>query len=193
MSSRGTTRPSSRGRRGAASAPGSRTAARARRRVELRAAAGRSASSCPRRSRPSKPVSSAIVSASSRIDVSTPVPRLTGAGAVVPLGREQQRLGAVVDVEELARRRAVAPEHDLAGRVEHLADQRRDHVRRLRGRSCRAARRGSPGSRKIASSAVLLAIGLRADEHGLLGDAVRRVRLLRVAVPELVLARTAPA
>ena len=36
--------------------------------------------------------------------------------------------------------------------------------------------------------AVLLAVGLRADEDRLLGDAVRRVRLLRIAVPEVVLA-----
>ena len=35
---------------------------------------------------------------------------------------------------------------------------------------------------------VLLAVRLRADENGLLRDAVRRVRLLGVAVPELVLA-----
>ena len=35
---------------------------------------------------------------------------------------------------------------------------------------------------------VLLPVGLPADEDGLLGDAVRCVRLLRVAVPEVVLA-----
>ena len=36
--------------------------------------------------------------------------------------------------------------------------------------------------------AVLLAVGLALDEQHLLGEAVRRVRLLRVAVPEVVLA-----
>ena len=36
----------------------------------------------------------------------------------------------------------------------------------------------------MAFEAVLLAVGLRADEHRLLGDAVRRVRLLGIAVPE---------
>ena len=36
--------------------------------------------------------------------------------------------------------------------------------------------------------AVLLAVRLRADEHRLLRDAVGRVRLLGVAVPEVVLA-----
>ena len=53
---------------------------------------------------PSKPVTSAIVSASSRIEVSTPVPRLTGSAPVVALGRERQPFDAVVDVEELAAR-----------------------------------------------------------------------------------------
>ena len=37
-----------------------------------------------------------------------------GLGAVVALGGEHEPFDAVVDVEELARRRAVAPEHDLA-------------------------------------------------------------------------------
>ena len=50
-------------------------------------------------------------------------------GRVVAIRREHEPLDAVVDVEELARRRAVAPEHDLLRRVDHLADQIRDHVR----------------------------------------------------------------
>ena len=41
--------------------------------------------------------------------------------------------------------------------------------------------------------AVLLAVGLALDEQHLLGEAVRRVRLLGVAVPEVVLAERAPA
>ena len=44
------------------------------------------------------------------------------------------------------------------------------------------------GSRKIASSPYCCAVRLSPDENGLLRDAVRRVRLFRVAVPELVLA-----
>ena len=143
-----------------------------------RGAAGRSASSVSQMISPSKPVTSATISASSRIEVSSPVPRLTGSRAVVALGGEREPLDAVVDVEELPRRRAVAPEHDLVPALEHLPDQLRDHVRASRGRSCRAARRGWPaGGRRL--EAVLVAVGLRAHEHGLLGDAVRRVRLLR--------------
>ena len=48
-----------------------------------------------------------------RLDTGAEVDRLR---PVVALGGEQQPVGAVVDVEELAGRRAVAPEHDLAGR-----------------------------------------------------------------------------
>ena len=57
---------------------------------------------------PSKPVSSAIVSASSRIEISAPVPMFTGSRARVALAGEHERIGGVLDVEELARRRAVA-------------------------------------------------------------------------------------
>ena len=63
---------------------------------------------------PSNPVTSAIVSASSRIDISDAGAEIHGLGSVVPLGREREPLDAVVDEEELARRCAVAPEHDLA-------------------------------------------------------------------------------
>ena len=64
-------RPCVRGRRAASCARGSR---RALRRVRRRAAgaAARSASTCPTRSRPSNPVRSAIVSASSRIESRLP-------------------------------------------------------------------------------------------------------------------------
>src|SRR3954447_9290343 len=61
-----------------------------------------------------------------RLDTGAEVDRLAG---VVPLGRERQARRRVVHVEELAGRRAVAPQHDLPGRVGHLPDQRRDHVR----------------------------------------------------------------
>ena len=84
----------------------------ARRRAS--AAAGRSASTCPSAISPSKPgqLGDELGQLADRVsDAGAEVDRL---GAVVALGREQQALGAVVDVEELARRRAVAPEHDLA-------------------------------------------------------------------------------
>src|SRR6478735_9976337 len=44
------------------------------------------------------------------LDAGAEVDRL---GAVVELGRTDEAVRAVLDVEELARRRAVAPEHDL--------------------------------------------------------------------------------
>ena len=107
--------------------------------------------------------------------------------AVVALGGERQPVDTVVDVEELAGGRAVAPEHDLVPALEHLPDQVGDHVRvrlvevvagpvEVRGQE---VRRAEP---------VLVPVGLRAHEHRLLGDAVGRVRLLGEAVPELVLA-----
>ena len=159
----------------------------ARERVERRGAAGRSASSVSHTISPSKPVTSATSSARSRIEISTPVPRLTGSRAVVALGGEHEPVDAVVDVEELARRRAVAPEHDLVPAFEHLPDQVGDHVRvRLVEVVARAVevRRQEVGR----VQPVLLAVGLRAHEHRLLRDAVGRVRLLREAVPEVVLA-----
>src|SRR6266540_5027299 len=42
---------------------------------------------------------------------------------VVAVAGEHERLGAVVDVEELARRRAVSPQNHFLRRLEHLADQ----------------------------------------------------------------------
>src|SRR5258708_279395 len=58
-----------------------------------------------------------------------PRPEVDWIGAVVVLGGEQQAVGGVLDVEELAGRRAVAPEHDLPRVLVHLADQVRDDVR----------------------------------------------------------------
>ena len=57
---------------------------------------------------------SAISSARSRIAISSPDAEIHRLGTVVLLGGEHDALDGVVDVEELARRRAVAPEHDLA-------------------------------------------------------------------------------
>ena len=75
----GTRRSSARARRGAPCARGSRRAARRGRR-RAAGAAGRSASSRPRRSRRRSRSARAISSASSRIEISSPVPRFTGSG-----------------------------------------------------------------------------------------------------------------
>ena len=152
------------------------------------AAAGRSASTCPRRSRPSKPVISATSSASSRIEISTP-------------GAEVDRLGAVV---------ALGGEHEVLRRSRRRRGTRASACRRPRARprpfassilrisaaiTCAAleievvARAVEVRRQQVDGvQAVLLAVGLAADEHRLLRDAVRRVRLLRIAVPEVVLA-----
>ena len=58
-------------------------------------------------------------------------------GAVVALGREDDALGGVVDVEELARGAAGAPDLDVVAsprlaRVDALLDQGRDDVRARR-------------------------------------------------------------
>ena len=107
--------------------------------------------------------------------------------AVVSLRSQDEAVDAVVDVEELPGRRAVAPQHDLVLGLDHLPDQRRDDVRRLEvevvTRPVQIRRQ-----QEDRIDPVLLAIRLRPDEKGLLRDAVRGVRLLRVAVPEVVLA-----
>src|SRR5262249_13218916 len=57
-------------------------------------------------------------------------PQVHGLGSVVALRGEHEAVDTIVDVQELARWRAVAPEGDLVRRLEHLPDQRRNHVRR---------------------------------------------------------------
>src|SRR3989442_2331020 len=53
-------------------------------------------------------------------------------GPVVALGGQDDAFGRVLDVQELPRRCAIAPHHDLGGagvaRLDALLDQRRDHV-----------------------------------------------------------------
>src|SRR5690349_11586651 len=61
-----------------------------------------------------------------RLDAGAEVDRLR---VVVAICGEQQAVHAVLDVEELACRRAVAPENDLLVALEHLADQRGDDMR----------------------------------------------------------------
>ena len=65
--------------------------------------------------RPRTASGATMSSTRSRIVISWPTPRFTGSGAVVALGREDDALGRVVDVEELARRRARAPDLDVVG------------------------------------------------------------------------------
>ncbi len=111
--------------------------------------------------------------------------------AVVLLRRQRQALGAILDVQELPRRRAVTPEHDrlvaaLAG-LEHLPDQGRDHMRAL---EVEVVARPVEVHRQQVDRVqpVLLAVPLRPDQQRLLGDPVGRVRLLGVSVPEVFLA-----
>src|SRR4051812_34818389 len=52
-----------------------------------------------------------------------------GLGSVVALGCEHDALDAVLDVEELARWRAVAPEHHFFLTGAHLPDEVGDHMR----------------------------------------------------------------
>ena len=120
------------------------------------------------------------------LDAAAQVDRIAG---VVSLGRQHDALGRVLDVEELARRRAVAPQHDLAvapvARADELADHRRNHVRRVQ---IEVVARPVQVHRKQhdAVEAVLLAIPHRLHDHHLLRDAVGRVGLFRVAVPDVV-------
>ena len=115
------------------------------------------------------------------------MPRLTGVGTVVAFGSQHEPFDAVVDVEELPCRRTVAPERDALRVVEHLPDQPGNDVRRFEvevvTRSVEVRRQ-----QEDRVEAVLLAIGLRADEDRLLGDAVGRVRLFGIAVPQVGLA-----
>src|SRR3954467_8374638 len=122
---------------------------------------------------------------------------LTGADVhrlrvVVPLQGQAQRPGRVVHVEELAGRAAVTPEGHERGpgvaRLGELADHRRDDVRGLEVEIV-------PGPVQVDGQhvdgihPVLGAVGLALHQQHLLGQAVGRVGLLRVAVPDVVLAK----
>ena len=73
-------------------------------------------------------------------------------GRVVALHEEAQRVGQVVDVEELAARRARAPDGDFggAGRLSPCGTCAAARAGRAKsaGRSCRRDRRGSSASRR---------------------------------------------
>ena len=104
--------------------------------------------------------------------------------AVVVLHQEHARVGEVVDVQELAPRRAGAPDHDLALagdlRVVELAHQRREHVR---AREVEVVVRAVEVRRHRGDevAAVLLAVGLAQLDAGDLRDRVRLVRRLERA------------
>ena len=111
---------------------------------------------------------------------------------VVVLRGQPEALGAILDVEELPRRRAVTPEHDrlvaALGRLEHPPDQGRDHMRAL---EIEVVARPVEVHRQQVDRVqpVLGPVALRADEQRLLRDPVGSVRLLGVSVPEVFLAK----
>ena len=63
--------------------------------------------------RPSKPVTFAMSSARSAIEISDSEPRLTGSPIVQALEAEDDPFGRIVDVEELARCPSCPPQDDL--------------------------------------------------------------------------------
>src|SRR5207247_11231945 len=97
--------------------------------------------------------------------------------------------GGVLEVEELTRRRAGAPALDerlapVAG-IDALLDERGDDV----GRGRIEVVAGSvevDGQEEDGVEPVLLAVGLALYEERLLGDAVRRIGLLGIAVPQVL-------
>ena len=129
--------------------------------------------------------------ARSRIVISSPLPRFTGslesyfsAASRIPSAASStyrnSRVGEPSPHSSTSRVAALPRRHALA-------DHRRDHVRRLQievvARPVEVHR-----EQHDAVHAVLLAIGLRLRQHHLLGEAVGRVGLLGVAVPEVVFA-----
>src|SRR6266542_2822048 len=117
---------------------------------------------------------------------------IDGLRRIVPLGRQEDRLGGVFDVQKLARRRAVAPEHHLPfsplARLEKLPNHRRNDVTRF---EIKIVPRAVQVDRKQVDSveSVLLAISLQLHEEHFLGEPVRSVRLLRVSIPDVVFAK----
>src|SRR5438093_12834306 len=112
-----------------------------------------------------------------------------GLRLVVALGGAHDALGGVLDVDELTRRRAGAPALDerlapVAG-IDALLDERGDDV----GRGRIEVVAGSvevDGQEEDGVEPVLLAVGLALYEERLLGDAVRRIGLLGIAVPQVL-------
>src|SRR5205085_1498336 len=112
-----------------------------------------------------------------------------GLAAVVLFGSGDDSIGGVFDVEKLARRRAVAPQDDFfvaaLFRFDELPDHRGDDVARLEievvARTVEIHRQ-----QEDAVEAVLIAICLELHEQRFLRDAVRRVGLFGIAIPQLV-------
>ena len=125
-------------------------------------------------SRPGRP-HPCTISASSRIVRSSPVPTLMCSGFVVVLHQEQAGVGEIVDVEELAPRRAGPPDHDLGAARSAFASW---NLRISAGSTCelvevevvvRSVEVGRHGRDEVA--AVLPAVALAQLDAGDLGDA----------------------
>ena len=112
-------------------------------------------------------------------------------GTFVALHGGDDALGAVAHVQELACR--PAGPHTLMARspgrpgFDALADQGGNHVRAVAGRSCRLGRTGWSAAGRSALKPYCCAIRLGLDQQHLLGQAVRRVGLLGVARPQVIL------
>ena len=111
-------------------------------------------------------------------------------GAVVPLGRVHDRGGAILDIEELARRVPGSPAGELAraglDRFDRFAYQRGNDVGR--GRIEVVVRPVQVHRQQVDRvHAALRAIRLPLHQQHLLGDAVWRVGFFRIAVPEIPL------
>ena len=191
---RGTSRSSPAGRPRTACGPASRAACSARP-ASTRRRGWPSGLVGSQRSSPSNPTRRAIVSTVSRIVTSWSVPRLIGSGIApgvdLGAGGEDDRLGGVVDVEVLAARPPGAPHLDLVlaalDGLDALLDQRRDDVRHRRVEL--VAGPVEVGRDEVGEAlAVLRGVDLGVHEVGLLGQPVRGVGLLRVAVPQALLA-----
>ena len=161
------------------------------RRCRAPGAAGRRASSRSQRISPSKPVSRTIRSTRSRIVISCPTPEVDRLRAVVALGGEDDALRR--------RRRRTGTRATPSPCPRPRCGRRRPsrastHFLISAGITCEeAGSKLSPGPVQVDRDqiddveAVLRPIGLALDEQHLLGQAVRGVGLLRVAVPEVVL------
>jgi len=140
---------------------------------------------------PVKPVRRAMCSTSALMVISRPAPKVDRLAAVVLLAREQDALGGVGRVEELARGAAVTPHLNerVAGApgLDALLDQRGDDVR---GRGVEVIARAIQVGRQQVDTveAILVAVGLLLHQQRLLGKAVGRVGFLGVAVPKVVFA-----
>src|ERR1022692_1342179 len=113
-------------------------------------------------------------------------------GLVITLRCKDDAFGRVLDIEKLARGRAVAPEDDFVVAfldcLHALPDQRRYDMGgfwiEVVALPVEVDRQEEDGVH-----AILLAVGLALHWQCLLGDPVRRVRLLRISFPEVLLAK----